>query len=196
MKAAAGFKMSKRKQWNAMYDRMSKKRLSKKDEADEGFLTVQRLSANVEGKAQKYTRIGPLTIVGMNGRERTMENIKHACIEKFEVDKRYDCDILAGERDPSFRTVSQITNWKVLHVRFCEKTFGNCDDESDLLGQGGSKSSGKDIPSDSLTLSRIRSTAFLKDLEILKPSKKKLPPVPAIRPPSVTHWQVLPNLYH
>ena len=116
-----------------------------------------------------------------------MANIKHACIEKFEVDKReYDCDILAGERGPSFTTVSQITNWKVLHVRFCEKTLGNCDDESELLGQGGSKSSGKDIPSDSLTLGRIRSTAFLKDLEILKPSKKKLPPVPAIRPPSVT----------
>eukprot|EP00112_Aurelia_sp_Birch-Aquarium-sp1_P020862 Seg5477.1 transcript_id=Seg5477.1/GoldUCD/mRNA.D3Y31 product="hypothetical protein" protein_id=Seg5477.1/GoldUCD/D3Y31 len=152
-----------------------------------GFLTVQRLSANVEGKAQKYTRIGPLTIVGMNGRERTMENIKQACIEKFEVDKKkHDCDILAGERGPSFTAVSQITNWKVLHVRFCERTLGNCDDDtSELLGQGGSKSSGKDTPSDSLTLSRIRSTSFLKDLDILKPLKKKLPPA-AVRPPSVT----------
>lgn len=31
-----------------------------------------------------------------------------------------DCDVLAGERGPSFTDVSQIKNWKVIHVRFIE----------------------------------------------------------------------------
>ena len=32
-----------------------------------------------------------------------------------------DCDILAGERGPSYSDVSQIKDWKVLHVRFIER---------------------------------------------------------------------------
>ena len=32
-----------------------------------------------------------------------------------------DCDILAGERGPSWTETSQISNWKVIHVRFVEK---------------------------------------------------------------------------
>lgn len=31
-----------------------------------------------------------------------------------------ECDILAGERGPSYNDVSQIKDWKVLHVRFVE----------------------------------------------------------------------------
>ncbi|KXJ09517.1 Eukaryotic elongation factor 2 kinase [Exaiptasia diaphana] len=33
-----------------------------------------------------------------------------------------ECDILAGERGPSFTDVSQISNWKVLHIRFVAGT--------------------------------------------------------------------------
>jgi hypothetical protein len=32
-----------------------------------------------------------------------------------------ECDILAGERGPSYTDVSQIKDWKVLHVRFIER---------------------------------------------------------------------------
>ena len=43
---------------------MTCKRLVKKEMSDGiEYLTVQRLTATVEGKAQKYTRIGPLTMV-------------------------------------------------------------------------------------------------------------------------------------
>lgn len=31
-----------------------------------------------------------------------------------------DCDVLAGERGPSYTDVSQIKNWKMIHVRFIE----------------------------------------------------------------------------
>jgi hypothetical protein len=31
-----------------------------------------------------------------------------------------ECDVLAGERGPSFTESGQIQNWKVLHVRFVE----------------------------------------------------------------------------
>ena len=80
-------------------------------------LTVQRLSANVEGKCQKYSRIGPLTLVPCE-KELTLENIKAACKAHFNTE--LECDVLAGERGPSFTESGQIQNWKVLHVRFVE----------------------------------------------------------------------------
>ena len=60
--------MGKRKQWDDYKERQGKRRVgAKSDKASpkgcEGTLTVQRLSANVQGKCQKYNRIGPLTLV-------------------------------------------------------------------------------------------------------------------------------------
>eukprot|EP00794_Sanderia_malayensis_P013717 gene13717-15147_t len=56
--------MSKRKQWDNCLNKMKAKRLGKKaGDHQEELLTVQQLSASVEGKAQKYTRIGPLTMI-------------------------------------------------------------------------------------------------------------------------------------
>ena len=82
-------------------------------------LTVQRLSENVEGKCQKYSRIGPLMLVPFQqDRELTLENIKAACKTHFCTE--LECDVLAGERGPSHTDVSQIKNWKVLHVCFVE----------------------------------------------------------------------------
>jgi hypothetical protein len=49
------------KQWDVFKNKISHKRLGKKGKKDKTeYLTVQGLSASVEGKAQKYTRIGPL----------------------------------------------------------------------------------------------------------------------------------------
>jgi hypothetical protein len=79
---------------------------------------VQRLSANVEGKCQKYMRIGPLTWVPLEDKEATLETIKDAC--KVHFDTESECDVLAGERGPSYTSTSQIKNWKVIHVRFIE----------------------------------------------------------------------------
>ena len=86
--------------------------------ASEGFLTVQRLSANVQGKCQKYNRIGPLTLVPFD-KELTFKNIKDACKSHFGTN--CECDVLAGERGPSYTHESQIKDWsKVIHIRFLE----------------------------------------------------------------------------
>jgi hypothetical protein len=55
------------------------------------------------------------------GEELTFDNIKTACIKHFKIPSNYmECDILAGERGPSFNEIGQIKNWKVIHVRFVE----------------------------------------------------------------------------
>ena len=51
-------------------------------------------------------------------KELTLENIKAACKAHFNTE--LECDVLAGERGPSFTESGQIQNWKVLHVRFVE----------------------------------------------------------------------------
>ena len=87
---------------------------------EEEYLTVQQLSASVEGKAQKYTCIGPLTMVPFKNKEKTMQNVTQACKDHFGLGDEYQCDMLAGERGPSYKSISQIKNWKLLHVRFIE----------------------------------------------------------------------------
>ena len=112
--------------WNECKKRVTDKRSGKNrnngDDKQPEFLTVQRLSAVVEGKCQKYSRIGPLTMVRMNaGDDMTLENIKIACKQHFGMTDRMDCDILAGERGPSYDDIGQIKDFKLLHVRFIEK---------------------------------------------------------------------------
>lgn len=102
-------------------ERISKKR-RKEDttsKSDMDYITVQRLSSHVEGRYQKYARIGPLASVPL-GREPTIQNIKEACMRYFNVEDGSHCDILAGERGPSWTETSQINNWKVIHIRFIE----------------------------------------------------------------------------
>ena len=88
-------------------------------------LTVQRLSADVQRKCQKYSRIGALAMVPIHGQEFSMANIRKACTTHFKVPKYMECHILAGKRGPSYTDVSQIKEWKVLHVRFIER---HCDE--------------------------------------------------------------------
>lgn len=114
--------MSKRKPaWDNYKEKVAKKRMRRGEEkggtGPKGGLTVQRLSANVEDKCQKYSRIGPLTLVPCE-KELTLKNIKDACKTYFNTE--LECDVLAGERGPSFTDSGQIQNWKVLHVRFVE----------------------------------------------------------------------------
>ena len=121
------FIMSKRKRnlkWDDYKEKMSNKRTGKHDEGGGSgsmdYITVQRLSLTVEGKCQKYSPIGALTIVPL-GCEPTLNNIKTACINHFNL-QEMECDLLAGERGPSFTDISMITNWKVLHIRFIPKS--------------------------------------------------------------------------
>ena len=84
-------------------------------------LTVHRLSAEVTGKAQKFSRIGPREFVSFAGYDDlTLKNIKLACQKHFlpRVGKNLVCDVLAGEQGPSCSTVEQIPDLKLVHVRF------------------------------------------------------------------------------
>lgn len=129
--------MSKRKRnpkWEAFKEQASIKRQGKKEDGSSekrDYITVQRLSSTVEGKWQKYARMGPLTMVHL-GCEATLENIKKVCKKHFNVTDM-DCDILAGERGPSFTDVSQISNWKVLHIRFVARSSESCTSVSDVV---------------------------------------------------------------
>ena len=65
-----------------------------------GELTVQRLSSEVSGKAQKFSRIGAREFVPFADYEDiTLPNIKLACEKHFlpTVGKSVTCDVLAGE---------------------------------------------------------------------------------------------------
>ena len=122
--------MSKRgrnnnEEFRAFKAKMAKKRMGKEEptgsSSDMDYITVQRLSSNVEGRYQKYARIGALTMVPL-GCEPTISNIKEACKRFFKAEDM-ECDILAGERGPSWTETNQISNWKkALHVRFIERS--------------------------------------------------------------------------
>ena len=118
--------MSKRKPpttWAELKQKVSNRRQGISDARTEkkvDYITVQRLSAGVEGKCQKYSRIGALTMVKMSGQDLTLSNIKKACKEHFKIPHWMQCDILAGERGPSYDSLEQIKNFNLLHVRFIE----------------------------------------------------------------------------
>ena len=106
----------------------------KDDKSCKDKLTVQRLSSEVAGKQQKYTRIGPREFVDFSGRELTIANSKEACTSHFasKIGAGMVCDILAGEQGPSCGAVKQIPNTKLIHVCFIDETEvkieGKCDD--------------------------------------------------------------------
>ena len=84
-------------------------------------LIIQRLSAEVSGKAQKYSRIGAREFVPYEYEELTIENIRKACQKHFAVDGTMTCDVVAGKQGPSCNSVKQIPDTKVIHVRFVER---------------------------------------------------------------------------
>ena len=96
--------------WKKFQTQMKEKRTKKKTNTDRGSgagvilqreeLIVQRLSVEVTGKAQKFSRIGPREFVQFADYEDiTIANIKCACQKYFlpRVGKNVICDVLAGE---------------------------------------------------------------------------------------------------
>ena len=80
------------------------------------YLTVQRLSSDVSGKAQKFSRIGPREFVSYPHGDLTIDNIKKACETHFlsQLKMNVECDILAGEQGPSCSSF----DLKLIHIRF------------------------------------------------------------------------------
>jgi len=105
---------------------MNKKRKSLKDfrrdrtSVENDFITVQRLSASVAGKAQKFCRVGPREFVPYKKTDLTIEGIKEACNEHFKTKfgTGFFSDVLAGEQGPSCNSISQIPNPNLIHIRF------------------------------------------------------------------------------
>ena len=66
-------------------------------------IVAQKMSSEVSGKQQKYTRIGPQEFVPFEFDEMSFENTGKSCQKYFagQIEKDMDCDILAGERGPS-----------------------------------------------------------------------------------------------
>ena len=98
--------------WKKLNEKVRAKRTNKDPAKDHRRrpkgeeLTVQRLFAEVSGKAQKYTRIGPREFVPFDeSEEMTISNIKSAC-------ERY------------FKTIWFVTSWpgnKAPRVKLCRK---------------------------------------------------------------------------
>lgn len=78
----------KQRAWGKFQAKMKEKRCENKatkstkgksQESETEELIVQRLSAEVHGKAQKYTRVSPREFVDFSDQEMTIEKIKNAC---------------------------------------------------------------------------------------------------------------------
>ncbi|CAB3977778.1 transient receptor potential cation channel subfamily M member 6-like [Paramuricea clavata] len=84
-----------------------------------GELVVQRLSSEVSGKAQKYSRIGAREFVPFN-EEVSIHAIKAACERHYKSlsEEGLKCDVLAGDQGPSCLSMEHVRDLKVVHVRF------------------------------------------------------------------------------
>ncbi len=87
-------------------------------------LVVQRLTAEVSGKAQKYNRIGAREFVPFDEEDVSIVSIKAACERHYKSlsEEGLVCDVLAGDQGPSCSSIEHIPNLKVIHVRFIKPT--------------------------------------------------------------------------
>ena len=80
---------------------------------------MQRLSADVTGKAQKYSRIGTREFVqvGFDDFELMIEKITGACLKHFapQTGRNVVCDVLAGEHGPSCSHIKQLPDLKLIY---------------------------------------------------------------------------------
>ena len=79
-------------------------------------IVVQLLSSEPKKTTMKYTKVGPREFVPFNFDEITIENITTACQQHFHEVK--PCDILASEQGPSCTRIDQLTNFKIIYIRF------------------------------------------------------------------------------
>ena len=86
-------------------------------------IVVQRMSADVSGKQQKYTRIGSQEYVPFEHEEITIANIKDACKKHFrpQIEKDLVCDVMVEEGGPLCEKMAHITNRKVFYIHFIKR---------------------------------------------------------------------------
>lgn len=170
--------------WKNFKTAMKEKRTGKRKAPSHDILQkeeiiIQRLSTEVSGKAQKYSRIGPREFVPFEYDEVTLDNIKHACIRHFApiVGECMICDVLAGEQGPSCASLDQIPDLKVVHVRFIEpnerdadvgSTTGKRKERDGQLRRPAKKTNTQSLPA---TKVQSPSKAFPKSLSVLEMMK-------------------------
>ena len=125
--------VAKKKDWDVFREKMKEKRCKKAQQAlhnkglsagdlivCNGELVVQRLSCEVSGKAQKYSRIGAREFVPFNEEEVSIRAIKAACEKHYKSlsEEGLKCDVLAGDQGPSCLLMEHVPDLKVIHVRF------------------------------------------------------------------------------
>ena len=120
-------------EWNRFKNKMKEKRTAntrdRKKKEKSGCsvpgdtITIHRLSPEVSGKVQKYSRIGAREFVAYDHDQYTIENIKRACMKHsgLSFDGLLCCDVVAGEQGSSCSSIKQLPDFKVIHVRFREK---------------------------------------------------------------------------
>ena len=83
--------------------RTGKRKVPSYDILKKEEIVIQRLSAEVSRKVQKYSRIGPREFVAYEYDEVTISNIKEACTKHFSTTdgSNMTCDILVGEQGSS-----------------------------------------------------------------------------------------------
>ena len=109
---------------NARRTPQEKHKKETKFQLSSDYLCVQRLSAAVSGKAQKFSRVGPCEFVPFNRKDdATLESIKQACMVHWsnKIGPGFICDVHAGERGPSCQNIEHVSDLKLVHVRFIQK---------------------------------------------------------------------------
>ena len=111
--------ISEMKQYTAIQKAKRKGKKTGEESAAEEIV-VQRISAYVSGKQQKYTRIRPQKYVPFEHEAITIANMKDACKKHFspQIKKHLIYDVLAGECGPSCEKMAHIPNQKVFYIRF------------------------------------------------------------------------------
>ena len=76
-----------------------------------GEIVVQRLSAEVSGKAQKYNIDGLREFVSLAEEELSIPALKNASEKHFRAltSQGLVCDVLAGDRGPSCTTIESLS---------------------------------------------------------------------------------------
>ena len=171
--------------WKNFKNAMKEKRTAKRKAPSHDILqkeeiVIQRLSPEVSGKVQKYSRIGVREFVPFEYDEVTLDNINNACRRHFApvVGERMVCDVLAGEQGPSCTSLEQIPDLKFVHVRFIEPNDGDAasmiaHDRKPRLERGQPKRPFKKANTQLLPATKAQSPskAFPKSLSVLEMMK-------------------------
>ena len=105
---------------NQLKQKIVRKRTNQNEKAKASakVLKVQRLSADVGGAWQKYSRVGPLCAVRVdNVNDLELNSFLTECKKAFQIHD-HDVELLCSDRGPPAQSLTEINIDKIIHVRF------------------------------------------------------------------------------